>query len=118
MAQAGAHVDSREEGVVDELEPLLTHRSRWDQRELLKNIVQRHFNIIEPIGGIWPTWIVDNSDNSEADTALDDLNKHLERLDWMARLKHDEPYQLSVLPLPNGLFILENKQRLIFWILL
>ena len=95
--------------------PLNVHKKRWMQKDLLERIVSRHFNIFESVSSIWPAWTVEPIDDLEMSFALEELNLHLNKLDWMAKIFPEEPYVLKVLPKPRGLFILGKRQLLIFW---
>ena len=97
--------------------PLKTHKKRWKQKDLLERIVARYFNIYESLSGIWPSWVVDSIDEKDISISLEELNKHLKKLDWMAKIFPEEPYVLKILPIPKGLFILGKKQFFIFWCL-
>ncbi|MBJ23163.1 MAG: hypothetical protein CMB64_00695, partial [Euryarchaeota archaeon] len=97
--------------------PLKTHKKRWSQKDLLGRIVARHFNIYESLSGVWPSWVVDSKDEKEISVSLEELNKHLKKLDWMAKIFPEEPYVLKILPIPKGLFLLGKKQFFIFWCL-
>ena len=98
-------------------EPLLIKKNRWSQRQLLKNILSRYFDIIDDAGGIWPSWIVKLEESEDPHLALENLNKHLEKLDWMAKLDIDEPYCVKIYPKPTGIFDLSNNSRILMWIL-
>ena len=95
--------------------PLKVHKKRWNQKELLERIVSRHFNINESLSSIWPSWIVEPIDEFEVSNALEELNVHLNKLDWMGKIFPESPYVLKILPKPRGLFILGKKQLFIFW---
>ncbi len=95
--------------------PLEAHKKRWGQKELLERIVSRHFDINEPLSGIWPSWIVEPKEDIEVSDALEELNYHLEKLDWMGKIFPEKPYVLKILPKPRGLFILGKKQLFVFW---
>ncbi len=95
--------------------PLNVHKKRWMQKDLLERIVSRHFNIFESVSSIWPAWTVEPIDDLEMSFALEELNLHLKKLDWMAKIFPEEPYVLKVLPKPRGLFILGKRQLLFFW---
>ena len=98
-------------------EPLLIHKNRWTQRELLKNILVRYFDIIDDAGGIWPSWLVKLEDSEDPHLALENLNKHLDKLDWMAKLTIDKPFCIRIYPKPSGIFNLSNKHRRMMWII-
>ena len=106
-------------GVEDKttISQLKSHKKRWSQKDLLERIVARHFNIFESLSGIWPSWVVDSLEDKDISGSLVELNKHLKKLDWMAKIFPEEPYVLKILPVPKGLFILGRKQFLLFWIL-
>ena len=106
----------KDEDEIDIL-PLNLHKKRWNQKDLLERIVSRHFNIFESVSSIWPAWTVEPIDELEMSFALEELNLHLTKLDWMAKIFPDNPSILKVLPKPRGLFILGKKQLFIFWAL-
>ena len=97
--------------------PLKAHKVRWNQKELLGRIVSRHFNLYESLGGIWPSWVVEPIDDKDVSKTLEELNLHLKKLDWMAKLYPEKPYVIKILPIPRGMFILGKKQLFIFWAL-
>ena len=100
-----------------DVSPLKSLKSRWNQKELLGRIVSRHFNMYESLGGIWPSWVVDPIEDKDVSDALEELNLHLKKLDWMAKIYPEKPYVIKILPIPKGLFILGKKQLVIFWTL-
>ncbi len=102
-------------GENNDVTPLKSHKTRWGQRELLERIVSRHFEINESLSGIWPAWIVNPIDDIDPSLALEELNQHLKKLDWMGKIFPDKPYVLKILPMPRGLFILGKKQLFVFW---
>ncbi len=95
--------------------PLLIKKNRWTQRQLLQNILSRYFDIIDDSGGIWPSWIVKLNELEDPHVALENLNVHLDKLDWMAKLNLDEPYNVRIYPKPTGIFNLSDKYRTIMW---
>ena len=114
FGRLGETMNNEEEADVT---PLKSHKKRWGQKELLGRIVSRHFNIYESLSGIWPSWIVEPIEDLETSKALEELNLHLNKLDWMAKIFPEKPYVLKVLPRPRGLFILGKKQLFVFWAL-
>ena len=100
-----------------DVSPLKSLKSRWNQKELLGRIVSRYFNMYESLGGIWPSWVVDPIEDKDVSDALEELNLHLKKLDWMAKIYSEKPYVIKILPIPKGLFILGKKQLVIFWTL-
>ena len=101
----------------DAQKPLLVQKNRWTQRQLLKNILARYFDIIDDAGGIWPSWLVKLEDSEDPHLALENLNHHLDKLDWMAKLTIDKPFCVRIYPKPTGIFNLSNKYKNIMWII-
>ncbi|MAO70773.1 MAG: hypothetical protein CL983_06850 [Euryarchaeota archaeon] len=100
-----------------DVSPLKSHKTRWNQKDLLGRIVSRHFNMYESLGGIWPSWVIEPLDERDVSDSLEELNLHLKKLDWMAKIYSEKPYVIKILPIPKGLFILGKKQLFVFWTL-
>lgn len=102
------------------IEPLKVHQKAWTQKQLLENIVSRHFDVLEDIGELWPAWIVrariQEEEHENPHDALELLNDHLKELDWMARLTRDEPWKVTIFPTPPSLFALQDVHRIFFWV--
>ncbi len=76
----------------------LPHQKKaWSQHDLLASTLQNYFNVLEKNGGRWPSWCVDGrTDDVHAD--LMNLNAHLKRLGWMAKLTKDDDWVVTVFP--------------------
>lgn len=84
-----------------QLKQLAVHKDAWNQKDLLEGIVQRYLTIRSHVGGLWPTWEVESDQLEEK---LTELNRYLEGLGWMARLRRGDVNQLTTLPLPHRQF--------------
>ena len=104
----------------ESLEPLTVASKAWNQRDLLANIVSRHFVIKEELGGLWPTWIVypivEEEKENDVHDSLEELNQHLEKLDWMAELGIDDPWIIKIKPRPIRQFSLTVGAKIFFWL--
>ena len=94
----------------------LPHQKKaWSQHDLLASTLQNYFNVLRKNGGRWPSWCVDGrTDDVHAD--LMNLNAHLKRLGWMAKLTKDDDWVVTVFPTPERQFPRMNTV-LLFWAL-
>ena len=79
-----------------EISPLESHKIRWNQKELLGRIVSRYFNMYESLGGVWPSWVIEPIENKNISDSLEELNLHLKKLDWMAKIYSEKPYIIKI----------------------
>ncbi len=101
---------------MSELEQLPVHAKAWNQRELLAKIISRQVHVIDDIGGFWPSYQVQERDGDDIHQQLDEINSHLEKLDWVVRLYPEEPWVMQVLPAPTRQFP-KNHVAIVFWLL-
>ena len=87
-----------------DLEQLPAHKKAWDQHALLANILAREYHIVEQLGGRWPSWIIDIKQDGDVHHSLKRVNHHLDKLGWMAKLTEDEPWLVTILPIPDRQF--------------
>ncbi len=96
------------------LEQMTAHKKAWDQHALLANILSREFHLIEQIGGRWPSWIIDVKQERDVHDCLKKINSHIAKLGWMARLSVDDPWLVTILPMPDRQFP-PIKMHLFLW---
>ena len=87
-----------------DLEQMTAHKKAWDQHALLANILSREYYLIEQIGGRWPSWIIDVKQDRDVHDSLKKVNSHIAKLGWMARLSVDNPWLVTILPMPDRQF--------------
>jgi len=87
-----------------DLEQMDAHKKSWDQYALLANILEREYYLIEQVGGRWPSWIIDVKQDRDVHESLKKVNHHLDKLGWMVRLTEDEPWLVTILPVPDRQF--------------
>jgi hypothetical protein len=91
------------------------HKNAWTQHELLASILASYVNVIGEHGGRWPSWTV-ASDDKDIHAVVNDVNAHLFRLGWMAKLTKDDDWVLTVFPTPERQFPRLNT-TMMFWFL-
>ncbi len=92
-----------------------SHRTTWDQKDLLANILSRYFQVVGELGGTrWPVWKVDVKAQNDVHESVIDLNFHLKNLGWMAKLQNGDPWLLQIIPLPERQFP-SIKTTVSFW---
>jgi len=96
-------MDDDNNSTVD-LEQMTAHKKVWDQHALLGNIISREYYLIEQIGGRWPSWIIDVKQDRDVHDSLKKINSHIAKLGWMARLSVDDPWLVTILPMPDRQF--------------
>lgn len=96
-------MDDDSNSTVD-LEQMTAHKKAWDQHALLGNILSREYYLIEQIGGRWPSWIIDVKQDGDVHDSLKKINSHIAKLGWMARLSNDDPWLVTILPMPDRQF--------------
>ena len=96
-------MDDDNNSTVD-LEQMAAHKKAWDQHALLANILSREFHLLEQIGGRWPSWIIDVKQDRNVHDSLKKINSHIAKLGWMARLSVDNPWLVTILPMPDRQF--------------
>ncbi|MEE3082776.1 MAG: hypothetical protein VX320_01635 [Candidatus Thermoplasmatota archaeon] len=100
----------------DALEPLRIDSKSWSHRDLLERIISRHFHIVEEASGVDIGWQVRlNGDGNDSSVSLENLNRHLRKLSWLAILQEGEPYDLVIIPNPPSGGELEGGQLLAVW---
>jgi len=77
------------------------HKDSWSTRELMSRILSRHCRVLEDIGGRVPTYLVAEKQSENMHDALVEINKHLSKLGFSARLYPDEPWILQLIPDPT-----------------
>ena len=93
-----------------DVSPLKSLKSRWNQKELLGRIVSRHFNMYESLRGIWPSWVVEPIEEKDVSDALEELNLHLKKLDWMAKI-YSECIYAKIYKLFEFCFIINSRTK-------
>ena len=96
-------MDDDNNSTVD-LEQMTAHKKAWDQHALLANILSREYYLLEQIGGRWPSWIIDVKEDRDVHDSLKKINSHIAKLGWMARLSNDDPWLVTILPMPDRQF--------------
>ena len=89
------------------------HKQAWSQHELLGSTLQSYFTVLRKNGGRWPSWYVAPLQDDVHDDLIQ-LNAHLDRLGWMAKLTKDEDWVVTVFPTPERQFPRLNTVVL-FW---
>ena len=77
------------------------HKDSWSTRELMGRILSRHCHVLEDIGGRVPTYLVAEKQDENMHDALVEINKHLSKLGYSARLYPDDPWILQLIPDPT-----------------
>ena len=77
------------------------HKDSWSRRELMKNILSRHCHVLDDIGGRVPTYLVTEKQDESMHDALVEINQHLSKLGFSARLYPDDPWILQLIPDPT-----------------
>ena len=77
------------------------HKDSWSTRELMGKILSRHCHVLEDIGGRVPTFLVAEKQDENMHDALVEINKHLSKLGYSARLYPDDPWILQLIPDPT-----------------
>ena len=77
------------------------HKDSWSTRELMSKILSRHCHVLEDIGGRVPTYLVAEKQDESMHDALVEINKHLSKLGFSARLYPDDPWILQLIPDPT-----------------
>ena len=77
------------------------HKDSWSTRELMGKILSRHCHVLEDIGGRVPTYLVAEKQDENMHDALVEINKHLSKLGFSARLYPDDPWILQLIPDPT-----------------
>ena len=91
------------------------HRHAWSQHDLLASTLSQYVEVHGENGGRWPAWSISPKSDDVHDD-LKQLNRHLDRLGWMAKLTRNEGWVLTVFPAPERQFPRFNT-LLIFWVL-
>lgn len=86
---------------MSEEELIHAHKDSWSRRELMHKILSRHCHVLEDIGGRVPTYLVSEKQDENMHEALIDINQHLSKLGYSARLYPDEPWILQLIPDPT-----------------
>ena len=97
-------------------EPIPVHSEIWNQRKLIERILSRHVYVLSDVGGYWPSFIVQEKEDSDIHDAVANLNQHITKLDWAARLHPDEPWLIEVIPSPTRQFP-SYSVPIVMWIL-
>ena len=77
------------------------HKDSWSTRELMGKILSRHCHVLEDIGGRVPTYLVTEKQDESMHDALVEINKHLSKLSYSARLYPDDPWIIQLIPDPT-----------------
>ena len=85
---------------MSEEEVIAAHKKSWSKRETLHGILSRHCHVLEDIGGRTPTFVVSEKENENMHEVLEEINHHLSKLGFSARLYPDEPWILQLIPDP------------------
>ena len=85
---------------MSEEEVIAAHKKSWSKRETLHRILSRHCRVLEDIGGRTPTFVVSEKENENMHEVLEEINHHLSKLGFSARLYPDEPWILQLIPDP------------------
>ncbi|MED6297917.1 MAG: hypothetical protein VX828_06420, partial [Candidatus Thermoplasmatota archaeon] len=81
------------------IKPLKIDADLWSHRDLIERIVSRWFHIIEDMDDVEIGWRVNvKGQDTDSEKALDQLNKHLNRLSWFAILQEGKPFDLVIMP--------------------
>ena len=86
---------------MSEEELIHAHKDSWSRRELMHKILSRHCHVLEDIGGRVPTYLVSERQDESMHDALIDINQHLSKLGYSARLYPDDPWILQLIPDPT-----------------
>ena len=86
---------------MSEEELIHAHKDSWNRRELMQKILSRHCHVLEDIGGRVPTYLVSEKQDESMHDALIDINQHLGKLGYSARLYPDDPWILQLIPDPT-----------------
>ena len=82
-------------------EKIPVHAKSWNQRELFTSILSRYCVILEDLGGRSPTFLVGEKKDQDIHEVLQDINTHIKKLGFNARLFPDEPWILQLIPDPR-----------------
>ena len=83
-----------------EEEVIHAHKDSLNHRELLQRILSRHCHVLEDVGGRTPTYLVSNKQDEDMHETLIEINHHLGKLGYSARLYPDDPWILQLIPDP------------------
>ena len=84
-----------------EEEAMIAHKDTWSSRQLLQKILSRHCHVLEDVGGRTPTYLVAEKKDEDMHEALLEINQHLSKLGYSARLYPDDPWIVQLLPDPT-----------------
>ena len=110
------HSVSSGESPVSDIEPIEIHTKVWGQKELIVRILNRHFTLLEDYGGNWPQWKVDSYPDIDIHTSLENANKELDALNYVARLRAGKPWDVQVIPMRISQFP-HPKWTVLLWFL-
>ncbi len=82
-------------------EAIPVHKQRWTKRELLSRVISRHMHVLEDAGGRIPTYVVAEKEDGDIHEDLLNLNAHLSKHGFSARLYPDEPWIIQLIPDPE-----------------
>ena len=77
------------------------HKDSWSARELMVKILSRHCHVLEDIGGRVPTYLVTEKQDQNMHDSLVEINQHLSKLGFSARLYPDDPWIVQLIPDPT-----------------
>ena len=77
------------------------HKDSWSARELMEKILSRHCRVLEDIGGRVPTYLVTEKQDQNMHDSLVEINQHLSKLGFSARLYPDDPWIVQLIPDPT-----------------
>ncbi len=77
------------------------HKDSWNRRELISRILSRHCHVLDDLGGRTPTYLVSQKQDEDMHEVLKEINQHLSKLGYSARLYPDEPWILQLIPDPT-----------------
>ena len=87
---------------MSEEEVIPVHKEAWSRRELIQRILSRYCHVLEDIGGRTPTYLVAQKEDEDMHEVLSDINQHLGKLSYSARLYPDDPWILQLIPHPTN----------------
>lgn len=110
------HSVSSDDSPVLDVEPIEIHTKEWGQKELIVRLLNRHFTLLEDYGGNWPQWKVDSYPDIDIHTSLENANKELEALNYVAQLRAGKPWDVQVIPMRISQFP-HPKWTVLLWFL-
>lgn len=84
-----------------EAETISVHAKSWNNRELFHSILSRYCVVLEDLGGRSPTYLISEKKGQDIHDVLEEINNHLKKLGYSARLFPDEPWIIQLIPDPR-----------------